>query len=160
MSRVRLIVLGNPAAGDDAAALGAAEFVREPAELVEAGRPGARLLDLLSEAVPTVLADVTHGLGEAGRITSLKHDELLRRIDARAQVSSHGFGPAEALRLARALGRGLPPMMFVGVEGQCFDPGFSLTPAVDRALPAFAAAIDEAVSILGSSAAPASRTPD
>ena len=148
MSDVRLIALGNPAAGDDAAALLAVELVREPAEKVVAGRPGAGLVDLLAGDGPIVLTDVTRGLGETGRITSGRLEDLAERIAARAQVSSHGFGPAEALQLARVLGRPLPPIVFVGLEGGAFDPGTALSAEVERALPDFAAAIDRAIAAL------------
>ena len=91
---------------------------------------------------------MTCGLGEPGLVTTGALAELVERLDARAQLSSHGFGPAETLRLARALGRALPPISFVGIEGRRFDPGEGLSPAVEHALPSFVDAIGRAVSDL------------
>jgi hydrogenase maturation protease len=50
-----------------------------------------------------------------------------------AEMSSHGFGLAQAIELARALGS-LPPRCIVyAIEGARFDAGAALSPAVVRA---------------------------
>ena len=68
----------------------------------------------------------------------------LHRLDAAAQplpqglfgCSTHGFGVAEGIELARALGT-LPPVCVVyAVEGERFDTGAPMSEAVTRALPA------------------------
>ncbi|MFO7562360.1 MAG: hydrogenase maturation protease [Enhygromyxa sp.] len=144
MTRVRVIALGSPHGGDDEAALAVARALAnanaEPdpeVELILAGRPGAGLVDLLDTAAPIVLLDVVRSAASAGTIVELPLHELHERALAADQVSSHGFGPAEALRLAAALGRPLPRGCFLGIEGQSFDLGAAPSPAVRARLPEF-----------------------
>ena len=148
MKQVRVIALGSEDASDDGAAIAAVRRLRaDPdTEIVIAGRPGVGLLDLLDPAVPTVLTDVVAGAGEAGYIHEVPLAALLERALALDPVSSHGLGPVEALRLGRALGRALPPGIFVGIAGARFEPGHSRSKEVERAIDdavdAIAAAIE------------------
>ncbi len=136
MSRVRVIALGSPHGGDDEVALGfAGELALADVELVLAGRPGAGLVELLDTELPVVLLDVIRSGAPAGTIVQLSLAELRERALAIEQVSSHGFGPAEALRLAAALGRPTPRGRFLGIEGANFELGAPLSPAVAAALP-------------------------
>ena len=148
MSSVRVICLGNRQASDDGAALQVAEALTVD-ELLRAGRPGAGLLDLLDTEKVVVLLDVTQSDSPPGTIHSMTLSELAEATIATANLSSHGFGPAQTLQLGRALGRPLPKGTFIGVEGACFDPGDTLSTAVEAALPAFLAAIRDAIIALG-----------
>lgn len=143
MSRARVIALGNEAAGDDGAALEAARIAAAAGDLdvVFAGRPGVDLLDLLDAGAPVVLVDVVRSGARAGALVELPLDAILDRAVASSPASSHGFGPAEALALARSLGRPLPRGVFLGIEGLRFEAGAPLTEGVQAALPALAAAI-------------------
>lgn len=140
---VRVIVLGNESAGDDGAAIAAARRLppEDGVEIVIAGRPGVGLLELLDPSVRTVLADVVQSGAGAGRIHEMRLEDVLERARAHEHVSSHGFGPAETLRLAQALGRPLPSGFFVGIEGASFEPGAAPTRDV-------AGAIEELVRVL------------
>ena len=80
-----------------------------------------------------MLIDAVHSGAEPGTI---------HRVDAHAQpiakkffrFSTHAFGLAEAVELARALGR-LPPRLIVyGVEGTTFEAGIGLSPEVAAAV--------------------------
>ena len=144
MSGVRVIVLGNASASDDGAALAAARTLEE-LDVVEAGRPGPDLVDLLGPATPIVLVDVTCSNAPPGHIHVLNLQELMDATAPVVPLSSHGFGPAQALRLARALGRPLPRGTFVGIEGQRFSPGFELSEPVHANLDALCCAIRQAV---------------
>ena len=146
-TRVRVVALGNATASDDGAALLAAAEV-DPALVVPAGRPGPGLLDLLADPTATVLVDVTRSGATPGRIVGFDLADLPDAALAEPQVSSHGFGPAETLRLGRALGRALPRGTFVGIEGARFDPGTELSPEVAAALPDLVDAIAAAVAEL------------
>jgi hydrogenase maturation protease len=65
------------------------------------------------------------------------------------RVSTHRFGLADALELARALGR-LPPRVVVyGIEGSRFAPGRPMSPAV-------AAAVERLAGVLSTEMAAAS----
>jgi hydrogenase maturation protease len=141
--RVRVIVLGNEAAGDDGAALAAARIAGADGdlEIVFAGRPGVDLLELLDDGAAVVLVDVVQTGARPGAHVELPLDAILDHVVASAPMSSHGFGPAEVLTLARNLGRALPRGVFLGVEGARFDAGAPLTEGVEQAIPALAAAI-------------------
>ena len=145
MTRVRVIALGSPVAGDDAAALRVLDSLTLDVDRIPAGRPGPGLLDLLSPDEPTVLIDVIRAGLDPGSIVTLPLEELIDATISDKQVSSHGFGPSEALRLGKALGRSFPPGQFVGIEGECFETGIGLSDRVRDALPAYGRAVEEAV---------------
>lgn len=133
--KVRVIALGSPHNGDDELALRAGERLREALgdeaiELKLAGRPGPGLVDLLSGDDPVLVLDVVRSGAAAGTVHRIELAGLPEAAAAQAQLSSHGFGPAEALKLARALDRPLPAGEFVGIEGARFEPGAAPSPAV------------------------------
>jgi hydrogenase maturation protease len=143
VSRARVIVLGNDAAGDDGAAIAAGRIAATGGDLdvVLAGRPGVDLLDLLDAGAPVVLVDVVQTGARPGTLVELPLHAILDRAVASTPASSHGFGPAEALALARSLGRPSPRGVFLGVEGARFHAGAPLTEGVAATVPALAAAI-------------------
>ncbi len=152
MSSVRVVVLGNDAAGDDGAAMAAGRIAATTGgdlDVVLAGRPGVELLELLDVGVPVVLVDVVRTGARPGALVELPLHAILDRAVASAPASSHGFGPSEALALARSLGRPLPCGVFLGVEGAHFEAGAPLTDSVAAAVPALAVAIQRAVAALG-----------
>jgi hydrogenase maturation protease len=156
-SRVRIVALGNPDAGDDAAALHAARgaaLALPACVVVEAGRPGVALLDLLDGPAPVVLVDVVRSGAPPGTLHLLPIEDILVRGRARPRASSHDLGPAEAIRLAAALGRPLPRGRFVGVEGADFTVGAPLSAPVARALPAMTTAVIDALRALAEDPAP------
>jgi len=51
-----------------------------------------------------------------------------------SSLSSHGLGLAEAIELARALGRLPRRLMVYGIEGEDFRPGEGLSPSVEEAV--------------------------
>lgn len=137
MLGLRIVALGNPDRGDDGAVLlVASRFVDDPrALIVLAGRPGVDLLDLLPAGERCLLMDVTWSGSPPGTIHRIPLNELVPAVLPDQRVSSHGFGPGEALSLARALGRPLPRGLFLGIEGRSYDPGHELSPEVREALP-------------------------
>ena len=97
--------------------------------------------------------DDAAGLVAARRLGGVEHEgDLLALLDVwegadsapRSSTSTHAVGLAEAIELARTLGR-LPARLVVyGIEGERFEAGTGLTPAVSAALAAVAAAVREA----------------
>jgi hydrogenase maturation protease len=142
---VRVVALGNDAAGDDGAAIVAARRLADEVDVVVAGRPGAGLLDLLDAGTPVVLVDVTRSGADVGHIVRMPLAAVADAAVAEAQMSSHGFGPAETLRLGRVLGRALPPGFFVGIEGGDFGSGMQLSDPIESAIDDFVTAIRSAV---------------
>jgi hydrogenase maturation protease len=100
-------------------------------EVVLAGPPGPDLLEILRPDRPCILMDVTWSRAPPGTIHKIPLLDLMPGILPDLRVSSHGFGPGEALSLARALGRSIPPGVFLGIEGESFEVGRFLSPPVE-----------------------------
>lgn len=133
----QVIALGNALAGDDGAALRAAERIEQrlpQAEVLRAGRPGASLLDLWDLGRPVLLLDALQAGLAPGSIVEVPLSDLPEAAQARAPLSSHGLGPSEAIQLGRALGRTMPEGLFIGVQGVSYAPCETLSEPVHRAL--------------------------
>lgn len=141
MSRVRLIALGSRTACDDEAGLLAAQQVGDSRDAVDsidvvlAGRPGPGLVDLLDPDRATVIVDAIQAGLAPGEVVCIPLAELPDAAVAGHPLTSHGLGPAEALRLAQTLGRALPRGTFVGIQAAHHRPGQGLSPEIERALP-------------------------
>ena len=135
-SRTLVIGLGNEYRRDDAVGLVVARRLREAAPesvlVLEETGEGASLLESWQDADTVILIDAVQSGAAPGTV---------HRLDARARpiareffrFSTHAFGLAEAVELARALGR-LPPRLIVyGVEGKSFEAGVGLSPEVEAA---------------------------
>jgi hydrogenase maturation protease len=133
----RLIIgIGNPDRGDDGVGHAVVRRLegRVPPDVALLRRSGeaATLVDDLAGAAAVWLIDAA---GSAGA------PETIRRFDAAAGalpsalggVSSHGFGLAQAIELARTLGTLPESCVVYAIEGSCYDPGRPLTPEVARA---------------------------
>ena len=134
-----MIGIGNPFRSDDRAGL---EIVRllqgkTPPDMkcAEETGDGAELLDAWKGADCVILIDA---------IQSGAPPATVYRFDARTEslptwfshASTHTFGVAEAIELARHMEE-LPPKLIVyGIEGLDFSPGTELSPEVAEALPA------------------------
>ena len=104
---VRIIGLGQAAAGDDGVGLAVLERLRERGlpegvELLRAAEDSA-LISLLETAVPVVLIDAAVAT-PPGEVLELTADELASQ--SLRPVSTHGMGVAQAIALARALAPG------------------------------------------------------
>ena len=129
--------VGNPWRCDDAAGLKVASLLRGtlPAgvELLEREGEPTALIDAWEGADVLWLVDAVSSGAEPGtlhRLDASEHElpqDLFRR-------STHHVGVAEAVELARVLGR-LPGRTIVfGIEGASFAIGDTLTPAVAAAI--------------------------
>lgn len=141
-----VIGVGNPLRGDDAAGIMVARRLRVGARVLEQSGEATALLDALRGVAAAFIVDAAAG-AQPGR---------LRRLDAAVQplpqglfgASTHGLGVAEGVELARALGT-LPPVCVVyALEGERFETGAPLSPAVQAALPAAAARIEAEINAL------------
>jgi hydrogenase maturation protease len=130
-----IIGLGNEYRGDDAVGLVVARRLagaaREGVRVREESGEGTALIESWQDADTVILIDAVHSGAKPGTI---------HRLDAHAQpiakkffrFSTHAFGLAEAVELARALGR-LPQWLIVyGVEGKRFEAGVGLSPEVEE----------------------------
>jgi hydrogenase maturation protein HypF len=114
---IRIIGIGSPF-GDDAAGLETARMLAEApptnCEVIAADRPGTTLLDLLEDVDAVILIDAVRSGAPPGTIHDISFDELAR--SAARFVSSHDFGVAAAIQLARKLGRGPSLGRIIGIE--------------------------------------------
>jgi hydrogenase maturation protease len=141
--RCVIVAIGNRDRGDDGAGPAVLDRLRGAelsARQVENAGDAAGLIAALEGAESAFLIDACVSGAEPGTV---------HRIDAgrgalppgRSGLSSHGFGLADCIALARALGA-LPPFCIVyAVEGVRFDLGAGLSPPVARAVAAAASAI-------------------
>ncbi len=135
--RRRIIGIGNLDRGDDGVGILIARRLRSllppSVEVREATGEGGALLDAWQGAEEVWLIDAVRPSGSPGRIYRL--DVTTSSIPSDFfHYSTHAFGVAEAVELARVLGD-LPPALFVyGIEAQSVRPGAPLNPAVAAAL--------------------------
>lgn len=136
-----IVGTGNAFRRDDGAGLAAARRLRDTlsgdVRVLEREGDLASLLDDWHGADTVVIVDATSSGSGPGTIRRYDaHDRPLPAVFSRS--STHSFGVAEAVELARALGR-LPARVVVfGIEGRDFGPGAGLSADVD-------AAVDEVV---------------
>jgi hydrogenase maturation protease len=126
-TRLLVIGVGNPDRGDD----GVGRLVARLLEGMEHDGEGTSLLAAFQGAEHVWLIDAAQSGAPAGTIHHF--DCAANEVLPHGGVSSHGFGVAEAIALARALGT-LPPLCTVyAIEGGDFTPGAPLSPEVARA---------------------------
>jgi hydrogenase maturation protease len=134
---ILIIGIGNPYRGDDAVGLRIAQDIKKKSpdhvNVIEQSGDGISLMDSWKDADAVILIDAVHSGAKPGTI---------HRLDARTQpipakyfhYSTHAFGVAEAIELARAL-KQLPPLFLVyGIEGKCFEVGIGLSLEVEKAV--------------------------
>lgn len=143
--RIRVIGVGSEQ-GDDSAGLVVADRLRHcplPAnvDVVECPRPGLDLLDELSGADAVVVVDAMQSGRPAGTVRRIP----IELLQPQRGYSSHSLGVAEALELAKALGRLPRHVEIVGIEGSIACEG-ALSPAVAKGVEA---AAEEILALLG-----------
>jgi hydrogenase maturation protease len=129
-SPILLIGIGNEYRCDDSIGLNVIRALKArelpDTMLIESSGDGAELIDLLSSASIAILIDAVSSGGKPGAI--YRFDALTQPIPAQLSFqSTHVFGVAEAIELARVLGR-LPPSLIVyAIEGENFSTGVGLS---------------------------------
>lgn len=133
---ILIIGIGNDYRSDDAVGLVVARALQSRklphVSILEATGEGTALLETWKGANNVILIDAVTSQAPAGTIHQLDvHDRPL--LPALFALSTHAFGVAEAVELARALGN-LPPRLVVyGIEARRFVAGTVLSPEVERA---------------------------
>ena len=131
-----IIGVGNVMRGDDGVGILAVRRLRErlpEARIVESSGDFADILDVMEGEDGLILIDAMRCPAAPGTV---------HRIDGHAgqfptnlfRTSSHAVGVAEAMELARALGRLPGHLVFYGIAGAQFAPGDSISAAVRRGL--------------------------
>jgi hydrogenase maturation protease len=136
----RVIGVGSPFGDDRAgwevvaaleAALRSAAVPGRQVDIRACDRPGAALVQMLAGVQHAVIIDVALSAGSrAGCVRWLSE----REIEARRVLSSHGFGLAEALALARALGDAPSRVSVLAISATHLE-GEALSDPVREAVP-------------------------
>lgn len=148
---VVLAGLGSPYRGDDA-------IGPLVATMCAGGTPGARdigplegPLDLLGRFDGADLAIVIDAVRSGAPIGSVRVVEVdvsgsgEGRVAEPAVTSTHGIGLVGVLRLAHAVRRAPRRLVVVAVEGERFELGQAMSPAVAAAVPAALAAVAQLI---------------
>ena len=144
-----VIGVGNSWAGDDAAGVLVARALRddlpEGVALVEhEGEPTA-LIEAWAGKEVAVVVDATQGGGPPGTVRCF--DASTAPLpDGYAGRSTHAFTVAQAIELARGVGRLPPRVLVLGIEGSAFEAGAPLEPAVAAAIEPAARRVRELLS--------------
>jgi len=143
--KVLIQCLGNRLRGDDAAGPRVAELLRaaglpDGVEIREHWGEGGDLMDHWQGVEVVILVDAARSGAAAGTLHSLdaRHAPVPRGL---FHSSSHRFGAAEAVELARVLGRLPGQVRLYAVEGRSFALGEDLSPEVEDAAKRLAARI-------------------
>lgn len=135
--------IGNPDRGDDGVGRAVARELRQRATGVRIFECGGDVLELIDEwtgYATAILIDASGPAGDPGHIRRIDLVNSVLPADF-SQNSTHAFGLAETIELARALGQ-LPRRLVVYlVEGERFEIGCSLSPQVSGAVGKAAEAI-------------------
>ncbi|MCR4321832.1 MAG: hydrogenase maturation protease [Candidatus Brocadiaceae bacterium] len=134
---ILIIGIGNQYRGDDGVGLRIAQDIKKKSpdhvNVIEQSGDGISLMDSWKDSDAVILIDAVHSGAQPGTI---------HRFDVHTQTiptkffhySTHAFGVAEAIELARAL-KQLPQNLIVyGIEGKCFEAGIGLSLEVEKAV--------------------------
>lgn len=136
MAQFLVIGVGNDYRGDDGVGRIVARELRQRSPrtiaILEATGEGAALLESWKGADTVILIDA---------VASGAYPGTIQRLDARAQplpagllhTSTHAFGVAQAIELARALDQLPPRLVIFGIEGKTFGPDTGLSREVEHA---------------------------
>ncbi|MGO9483341.1 MAG: hydrogenase maturation protease [Rhodomicrobium sp.] len=134
--KVLVACIGNPDRADDGIGALVAETLKKllpaHASLILRRSDMLSLIDDFAGCSALVCVDGAAPAGSPGRIhrIDLASAELPRELLA---ASTHGFGLADAIELARALDCAPPTIVIYAIEGSCFDAGAPMTQAVQAA---------------------------
>jgi len=127
MGEASVIGIGNPDRGDD----GVGRHVARLLNGTEHDGEATALLTALQGADRVWLIDAAQSGAPPGTVHRI--DCATDTVATRAPASSHGFGVAEAIALARALDALPRCCILYAIEAADFTPGAALSPSVTRA---------------------------
>lgn len=141
-----LIGVGNEFRSDDALGILVAREIRRRdlpgLTVVERSGEGTALMDTWAGAELVIVVDAVVGGKDPGEIHRLDaaRDEIPRGL---FHYSSHAFGVAEAIAMARELHVLPPRVILYGIEGKEFGDGVGLSDQVVKNIPHLIAMIEE-----------------
>jgi hydrogenase maturation protease len=127
----RLIGIGNPDRGDDAAGWEVAGRVTSW-EVSRLTAGSLDLIDLWHADDEVVIVDAMRSGAPAGTVTRI--DAIAGRLPAGVFASTHAFGPAAVIELARSLERLPRSLVVYGIEAASLQHGAAMSPEVTNAV--------------------------
>jgi hydrogenase maturation protease len=162
-----VIAVGTPYRSDDgvggavlaalARQLGEPPAVDSSVHMVELDGEPVRMMQTWGDADVVWVVDAVAPDGSPGRIHELHGTSSVPDGRWSGVGGGHALGVVEAVELASALGRMPAELHVLGVEGDTFEPGEGLSPAVAAAVPAAAARLAAAIRDVTPSVRPSSR---
>ena len=126
-----IIGVGNRDRGDDGAGVAVVEALTECATyVVDAG--ALDMFNLWSETDDVVVVDAMRSGARPGTVRSFDVRET--PLPGETFASTHSFGPAAGIELARALGRMPTSIEVIGIEAGDLTVGVNLSPPVVQAV--------------------------
>lgn len=129
---ILVIGIGNEYRSDDGVGrtlVRALMPVPERVRVIEHSGEGTALMEVWHDVERVILVDAVHSGGLPGSIYRL--DAEVRPIPRQFfHYSTHAFSVAEAIEMARSLGRLPPRLIIYGIEGANFDAGVELSPEI------------------------------
>jgi hydrogenase maturation protease len=134
---ILIIGVGNEYRSDDALGLIASrrlrELTNEHINVLEESGEGTALMESWKRADAVILIDAVHSGSRPGTIHRIEANDAPIPKNF-FHYSTHAFGVAEAIELARALNQ-LPPRLIVyGIEGKSFEAGMEVSLEVENAV--------------------------
>lgn len=132
-----IIGVGNEFRQDDGAGIAVARRIKSlntnSSNVIELSGEGTELLDCLHDAKSVIIIDAASSGAIPGSVHryNVQTDTLPHGL---ARSSSHSFGVAEAIVMARILGQLPKTCLVYGIEGKSFDYGTELSPEVSSAV--------------------------
>src|SRR6516164_7057322 len=142
-----IIGCGNRQRSDDEARILVAEKLREVGIRADtcAGQ-AADLIEAWTGADDVIVVDVVVTGAPVGTVRTWDARQAL--ISGKAPASTHGLGVAEAIDLARVLGRLPTRLQIYGIEGQRFEHGAEISPELHSGIEEVVHRIIDAVSAM------------
>jgi len=132
-----VIGIGNEYRSDDGAGVVVARRIREMAPsscvVCETGGEGTALMELWRHADDVVLIDAVFSGAAPGTIHTF-HPSRQPLPTELFPFSSHAFGLVQAIEISRVLNELPRQMIIYGIEGENFEMGTELSPAVQESL--------------------------
>ena len=104
----------------------------ESVTVVDLGTPGLDLVAHLSGLDAVILVDSVKNDAPAGTVTLYGRDEILRGSATQVRMDPHSPALSESLLIADFTGEGADEVLLIGITGQHYEVGTSLSAAVQR----------------------------
>ncbi len=137
----RLIGIGNPDRGDDAAGWEVAGRVTSW-EVSRLTAGSLALIDMWGDEDDVVIVDAMKSGAEPGTVVRI--DGIAARLPPGAFASTHAFGPGAVVELARQLDRLPRSLVVYGIEAETMEHGATMSAPVAAAVEQLARELQDA----------------